>query len=256
MNNKIYNEDCFETMKRMEDNSIDLVLTSPPYNGVKNKASYIGAGFDKDGSPFKRYDVYVDNKNTQQYLDWSVDLFNEYDRVLKPNRVVLYNFGYQNHEPMLPYWLVNQVSQNTEWMVVDTIVWKKPKAMANMISPNKLTRRWEFVFVFCRKSELKTFEIVEREYSVKSNGTRRYKKTFSNHIEAKNNDGKTDINKATFSSDLVKQLFDIYTNDGYVVYDSFMGTGTTAFACKEYGLDYIGSELSAEQCEYTNNRLK
>ena len=112
------------------------------------------------------------------------------------------------------------------------------------------------MFVLCRKDEIKTFEIKEREYSLKSNNTRRYKKTFGNFIEAKNNDGFQTINKATYSSDLIKQLLDRYSNEGYVVYDSFIGTGTTAVACKEYGLDYIGSELSTEQCEYANNRLK
>ena len=156
---------------------------------------------------------------------------------------------------MLPYWLVNEIYNNTPFMVVDTICWKKPKGFPNMISPNKLSRKWEFVFVLCRKEEIKTFEIKEREYSVKSNGTRRYKKTFGNYIEAKNNDGFQTINKATYSSDLVKKLLNIYANDGYTIYDPFIGTGTTAIACADYNLNYIGSELSKEQCEYAENRL-
>ena len=257
MINKIHNEDCFDTMAKMEDNSIDLVITSPPYNGLANKNMYIVVGVEHGDitKPYKRYDEYQDDKTTEGYLDWSVKLFNEYDRVLKPNRPILYNFSYNSNEPMLPFWLVNEIYNNTPFMVVDTIVWKKPKNFPNFISQNKLSRKWEFVFVLCRKDEIKTFEIKEREYSLKSNNTRRYKKTFGNFIEAKNNDGFQTINKATYSSDLIKQLLDRYSNEGYVVYDSFIGTGTTAVACKEYGLDYIGSELSTEQCEYANNRI-
>ena len=258
MENKIYNEDCFETMKRMEDNSIDLIVTSPPYNGVVNNHMYIVVGeeFGDPNKPYKRYDEYQDSKTTSGYLEWSVNLFNEFDRVVKPNRPILYNFSYNSTEPMLPYWLVNEIYNNTPWMVVDTIAWKKPKGFPNMISPNKLSRKWEFVFVLCRKDEIKTFEIREREYTTKSNGTRRYKTCPNNFIEAKNNDGFQTINKATYSSDLVKQLLDRYANDGYVVYDPFIGTGTTAIACIDYGLDYIGNEISAEQCEFAENRIK
>lgn len=248
---KIFNEDCFETMKKLRDDSIDLVLTSPPYNGVVNKSMYIAVGKEK------RYDEYVDNKSTPAYIEWTINLFKEFDRIVKPNRPILYNFSYNNYEPMLVYWLINEIYANTNWMVVDTIVWKKARNMANFMSPNKLSRKWEYVFVFCRKNEKNTFQIREREYSVKSNNTHRYKKTFSNFIEATNNDAPTELNKATYSSELVHKLLDVYANENYVIYDPFMGTGTTAYACKTYNMELkcIGSELSAEQCNYANNRL-
>ena len=62
-------------------------------------------------------------------------------------------------------------------------------------------------------------------------------------------------NKATYSSDLCKQLLNIYCPKDGIVYDPFMGTGTTAVACKELGLSYIGSELSENQCKWANDRL-
>lgn len=256
MKNQIHNEDCFTTISKLDDNSIDLIITSPPYNGVKNKGSY------QDSGDQKRYDVYQDNKSTKEYLEWSVNLFKEFDRITKPNRPLLYNFSYHNHEPMLPYLLINEIYNGTEWMVVDTICWKKPVSFPNMISPNKLSRKWEFVFVFCRKSEIKTFEIAKREYNVVINGTRRYKKTFSNFVEAKNNDGCQNLNKATFSSDLISQLLLRYANENYVIYDPFIGIGTTAIACinenkrnENNNYEWIGSELSTSQCEYANKRI-
>ena len=86
------------------------------------------------------------------------------------------------------------------------------------------------------------------------NGQTYYHSIF-NFIEAPNNDGKCDLNKATFSTDLILKLCDIYVNDGSVVYDPFIGTGTTANACKIKGLNYIGSELSQAQVEYAKQRL-
>ena len=65
MKNKIYNEDCFATMAKMEENSVDIVLTSPPYNGVHNKNMYIVV-CEEHGNPdkpYKRYDEYLDSKS-------------------------------------------------------------------------------------------------------------------------------------------------------------------------------------------------
>jgi DNA modification methylase len=50
-------------------------------------------------------------------------------------------------------------------------------------------------------------------------------------------------------------LFDIYADEGYIIYDPFIGTGTTANACVLNRLNYIGSELSPKQCEYAENRI-
>lgn len=85
----------------------------------------------------------------------------------------------------------------------------------------------------------------------------KYYNVFYNFVEAKNNDQKTPkLNQATYSTELCEQLLNIYATDGYVVYDPYMGTGTTANACKKMGLKYIGSEISKAQCEYAEERLK
>lgn len=59
-----------------------------------------------------------------------------------------------------------------------------------------------------------------------------------------------------YSSELCEKLLALYAPNNALVYDPFMGTGTTAVACKRMGLRYIGSEISPKQCEYANNRLK
>jgi DNA modification methylase len=74
-------------------------------------------------------------------------------------------------------------------------------------------------------------------------------------LKQKNNDGSNTLNKATYSSELCEKLLNIYCPTNGLVYDPFMGTGTTAVACKRMDLNCIGSELSEAQCEFANNRL-
>lgn len=122
------------------------------------------------------------------------------------------------------------------------------------MSHNKLTRITEDIYVFCRKDEIKTFNCNKEISKIGKNGQTFYK-NISNFIEAKNNDGKCDLNKATYSSELCEKLLDIYANKDTVVYDPFMGTGTTGIACWRKGLKCFGSELSEAQVEYSKNRL-
>lgn len=75
-------------------------------------------------------------------------------------------------------------------------------------------------------------------------------------IEAKNNDEVCPYNKATYSSDLCTKLLKIYAPKGALVYDPFMGSGTTAVACEKMELMSRGSEISKNQCEWAINRLK
>lgn len=90
--NIIYNEDCLETLAKMEDNSIDLIVTSPPYN----KNFYApSSGADKSWSALRGrqipYDVYNDSMPPQDYENWQRNIISECIRVLKPSGSLFYN---------------------------------------------------------------------------------------------------------------------------------------------------------------------
>ena len=76
-----------------------------------------------------------------------------------------------------------------------------------------------------------------------------------NFIEAANNDGSNDLNKATFSTEFARKLLLMYADEGFVIYDSFMGTGTTAEAAIIERMKYVGTELSEAQCKDAEKRL-
>jgi DNA modification methylase len=245
--NKIYNEDCLITLDRLPEKCVDLIITSPPYN---TSIKRLGGPSGK-----KKYDIYTDRKTEEEYIKWTIDLFNGYDKIVKENRVVLYNFSYSVENPTLPYKLVAKISEHTNWELSDTIFWKKPNSIPHPASYNRLNRSVEFIWVFVRKKELKTFKMFKKITNTSKTG-QNYYEVVNNYIEAKNNDGPNELNKATFSTDLVSKLINIYGTEGDLIYDSFMGTGTTCFASIDKKCNFIGSEISTAQCEFVLNKLK
>lgn len=251
---KIYffNENCFDTMNRMinKNYKVDLVLTSPPYNtGRTCKTQRSIDNYEN------RYDIHLDDMTDEEYLSWTVDLFNHYNQVLEDNGVVLYNISYGNENPNIMWLTMAEIINKTNFMIADCITWKKNSALPNNVSHNKLTRIVEYVFVICRKDEYKTFNANKQVKSQSKTGQNYYENIF-NFIEAKNNDGSCKLNKATYSSELCEKLLEIYAKPNSKVYDSFMGTGTTAIACEELGHTCFGSELSEAQVKFSKNRLE
>jgi len=247
MVNTIYNEDCIITMNRMEPKSIHCVITSPPYNMTKRKGGYA----DKQN----RYDTYVDWKTEEEYLTWTSMIFNNIDKVLINNGTILYNFSYSIENPALPYTMITHIINNTPFTVVDTIVWKKSNSIPHPASYNRLNRIVEFIFVIVRKDEVKTFNCNKQITKTSPKG-QNYYEVIDNFITAKNNDESTNLNKATYSSELCTKLINIYTKEQDIIYDPFMGTGTTGLSCKMNNRNYIGSEISKEQVDYSIDRIK
>ena len=188
-------------------------------------------------------------------MKWTVDLFNNFDLILHNQRSIIYNFSYSIENPSLPYKLVTEIVKNTSFDLVDTIIWKKKCGLPFPANGKRLSRNWEYVFVFVRKDEVNTYENNRRVKSVSEKTNQKYYEAIYNFVEAKNNDGKCPYNQATYSTELCDKLLDIYTQDNWIVYDPFMGSGTTAVSCKKRNLNYIGSEISSQQVEYSKERL-
>jgi len=234
--NKIYNEDNLITLQNLEKQIIDLIITSPPYNIIRPNSTDRG------------YDFYKDGLENDLYIKWTLNFFKGFDKVL-------YNMSYGSENTVLMSLLIADIIRKTNFILADIIVWKKKSATPNNVSKNKLTRIVEYIYVFCRKDEFETFNCNKKVLSKRKTGQAVYENVF-NFINAKNNDSSTDLNKATFSTELVRKLLKIYAKKNSVIYDPFMGTGTTALACIIDEHKYIGSEISKKQCLYAEKRLK
>lgn len=246
--NQIFNEDCFVTIsEHIVPKSVQCILTSPPYNMTKRKGGISDTG---------RYDVYNDWKTEEEYIQFSVDLFNKLNVVVAENGTILYNLSFSKENPILPTLVVAEIHKQTEWTLVDKIIWEKHSAIPSPADRLHHTRKCEMIYVFARKAEKETFNRYPGVSKVGSNG-QTYYKTYNNIIKAANNDEPTkELNQATYSSELCMKLIELYTQEGDVVFDPFMGTGTTAKACVLTNRKYIGSELSTAQCEYANKRIQ
>lgn len=244
----MYNEDCLEWMRRQENGCVDLIVTSPPYNTSRGGRLETYEG---------RYESYNDDMSNEDYIEWTLRLFEGFDKVLSKDGCVCYNLSYSAENTELMFLTVSEIIKRSNFTIADEIVWKKKAALPNNKSSNKLTRICEFVFVFCRKGEFNTFRCNKKVSSVRDTGQPDYENIF-NFFEAPNNDGSCDIHKATFSTLFVRKLLNIYAVDEgrCIVYDPFMGTGTTAVGCIEDKFDWVGTEISERYCEYAGKRIE
>jgi len=245
--NKIFNEDCLLTMERKElKNKVDLIITSPPYN-----TSRVGATDDYN----RRYDTYDDKMTDDEYIDWTLKIFEGFDKVLKEDGCILYNMSYSSENTHLMWLVIAEIIKRSKFVTADCIIWKKNTAIPNNRSKNKLTRIIEYVFVFARKDELKTFNANKKVKSViEKTGQANYENVY-NFVEARNNDGSSKLNKATFSTDLVLKLLDIYGIKDGLLYDPFMGLAASAKGAVEFGMNYCGSEISENQVADSEEKL-
>jgi DNA modification methylase len=107
--NVIFNEDCLLTMNRMGKGIVDAIITSPPYNTSRKGSSLDGA------SANVRYDEFNDCKTDDEYIDWTINVFKSYDKVLKQNGVILYNLSYSSENTHLMWLVIAEIMKQTNF---------------------------------------------------------------------------------------------------------------------------------------------
>ncbi|MDC3219058.1 site-specific DNA-methyltransferase [Flavobacteriaceae bacterium] len=234
---KVYFESCLETMKRMEDGSVDCVITSPPYNMNLRirKGEYCSRQIVKELST--KYSSFDDNLPIDEYNTFHSNVLSE---LLRVSKVVFYNVQIVTGSKRSVFKMMGDFNEHLK----DIIVWDKGVAQPAM-QKQVLNRRTELILVF------------ETDYPI----SRQYR--YANFERGKLNDiweikrGKK-ISKdhgATFPDDLVARILENFTNENEVVYDPFMGTGTTAVVSKKMKRRFIGSEIGKDYFDLIEKRL-
>ena len=236
MINKLFNESNIDTMSKIPDNKIDGILCSPPYNlATKRRDGYYNHGYAD-----------TDNLPEDEYLELRLNEFKEFERIVKNNGVICYNMSYHTLNPILPIKLMNLIHEETNLTLADIIAWKKSNSMPFQSSATNLSRIVENIYIIVNKGYMKTFKTNKEISKINEKTGQKFYKKYDNFIEAPNNDRFKSKLKASFSSDLVIKLIDIYFPKGSLIYDPFMGIGTTAKGCILTGRNFIGSELDEE----------
>lgn len=246
MVNKIFNESNLDTMKKILDDSISGIITSPPYNiTTKRKDMYYDNGYSES-----------DNLSEEDYISIRLKEFNEFSRIVRPGGVICYNMSYHHLNPILPLKLITIVHNDTNLTLVDIISWKKPHSIPFQTSPTKLSRIVENIYILTHKDNINNFITNKQISSINKRTGQKFYKNYINYIEAKNNDGFKSKLKSSFSTELVLKLIDIYFPKDSIIYDPFSGIGTTPKGCILSNRKYIGSELDKEIFEDSIKNIK
>lgn len=227
--NRVYNEDCLDTIARMPDESIDLIVTSPPYNlDNAKKGSFYGG---KSKGENISYDNHNDNLPEQEYIDWQHDLFREWMRLIKPTGAIFYN-----HKPRIIEGIYDDRKNLIPFKIRQEIVWDRC-GMVNF-SGSFYANNTERIYIICKDNWKPV-----RKYLGWGEVWR-----FSPEQNTKH--------PAPFPLKLINRIIISATNKGDLVYDPMLGSGTVAIACIKENRQWIGSEISAEYCKIANKRIK
>jgi len=252
--NKIYNEDCLITMsQRIPNNFVDLILTSPPYDNLR---TYKGYNFNFEAIASELYRI----TKKGGILVWIVNdaTINGSETGISFKQALFFKeIGFLLHDTMIyqktgcPNPSKNRYLANFEYMFVFSK--GKPKTY-NLIEDrkNRFTERWGKG----RKVRKKDGSWLYRDnYKVKEYGRRFNIWQYNNGGQGYGGDKYADKHPATFPEKLAYDHIISWSNKGDLVYDPFMGSGTTAKMALLSYRKYIGSEISKEYCELATYRL-
>lgn len=237
---KIENKDCLNFLKNIPDNSIDLIVTDPPYNwSHKNKIDRIAF---KKGSIKRRKSVDMDfgewdYQNEKELEEFTNKWIKEAMRILKPTGSI---YVFYSKEEII--FLKRAIEKNGGYWKSE-IIWHKTNPTPN----------------FRKRSYTSSIEAVG--YAVKNKGefTFNFKtqKEMHNFLESGICQGKERTKHPTQKPLwIVKHFIEVSSNKKDVVLDCFLGSGTTAVACKGLGRDCLGCEISKEYYDISMERLK
>ena len=277
--NQIFRGDSLSYLRKLPKNSIDCIVTSPPYYGQRDYGMNGQIGNEKKQS---------------DYVENLVNIFNECKRVLKDTGSLWLNLGdkYNNGNLMGMPWRVALALQDEGWVLRNDIIWHKPNAMPHS-AKNRLTTDHEYIFFFTKKS---------KGYYYDQDAIREEHKTFSedskmkggrNHFGKKcgtpekgKNSGNSNLhagrwdqafhpngrNKRTvwnvplskfrgahfavFPERLIEPCILAGCPKNGIVLDPFFGAGTTGFVATQQARKYVGLELNPEYADIAENRLQ
>lgn len=235
--NKIYNEDCLNTLTRIPDNYVDLTVTSPPYNlGIK-------------------YDIYLDKRPNEEYFAWMEYWLTELYRITKSEgRVCINHYLSMDGVRCSPISNIISIATKIGFKYHGLAVWNDPTLSKLTAWGSWLSARapyvntpYEGVVIFYKEHWRKTSpgitNIPKDEFIAASSGVWNLKTARSQY------------HPAVFPESLPSRCIQLFSYEGDLVYDPFMGIGTTAVACKKLNRNFIGSEISKRYCQVAEKRL-
>jgi len=250
--NTLYQEDCKITMSRMNDNLIDLTITSPPYDNLRDYHRYV---FDFEGIAKELFRV------TKQggVVVWVVD-----DSIINKSKSL------SSFKQCIYF-------KEIGFTIHDVMIWNKSAFSSIGNLKSRYAQVFEYMFILS-KGPPKTHNLIKDKRNICKNKTYRRSKRQKDGTVKKQEGFKGTIAKygirhniwninaemsslnrvhpAIFPEQLAKDHIRSWSNEGDVVYDPMSGGGTTLKMSIILGRKWIGSEISKEYCDIIQNRIK
>lgn len=241
--------DCLEELKKMKDNSIDCVITSPPYN--------IG----------KEYEEILP---IEDYIKWCEDWIKEIYRITKDFGSFWLNLGYlENPGKAKALPIAYLLWDKTDFYLIQEIIWNYGAGVATkkFFSPRNEKLLW-----FVKNKNHYTFNLDDiRDKNVKYPNQKKNGKLRCNPLGKNPGDvwqipkvtsGKNRSSKertphpAQFPSAMIERVIRGSSNKGDIILDPFMGSGTTGVVCKKLGREFVGIEMMEDYMEIAKCRIE
>jgi site-specific DNA-methyltransferase (adenine-specific) len=228
--------DCLLTMKSIESDSVDTIVTSPPYN----KKGLAGGKVKPGNQIWKKFNIdyseYDDNLSESDYNDWMVEILNEMMRIIKPTGSIFFNHKPRRHNNKVH--LPTDFISKSNLSLYQLIIWNRlssPNIRKDVLLPCTEHIYW------LTKGKPKTFK-------------ENLDKQFHSEIWTINPD-KGSEHPAPFPEKLVENCILLTTETNDLVLDPFLGSGTTTKIAKTLDRNFIGIELDKKYYDIAESRL-
>jgi len=262
--NNIYKGDSLQLMKELDDNSIDLVITSPPYADLKKYIDFDGIHPDK-------------------YVEWFIPYCKEIERIIKPTGSFILNINDKVQNKIRHPYVIDLIStlhKETNLLMYERLFWNKKKSLPNRA---RFGDRVEYLFWFVKDSKKFYINFDEMRTEYCDSSITRMKQPLQKRFSRKENESKekkswspntkgalpsTLINISSETKKIVDNHVAVYpvelaeyfikgaTKEGDLILDPFMGTGTSGVAAKRNNRNWIGFEMQEEYIKKSLERIK
>jgi DNA modification methylase len=299
--NRIYQEPCLNTLRKMPDGFIDCVITSPPYWQLRDY------GYPEQWGLEPTFQLYLEHL-------WS--MMDEIYRVLKPTGTVWVNLGdtyagsggsggdyneggLREGQPkvrpvrvavpnkcllLIPHrFAIGCIDRG--WIMRNDVIWAKRNGMPESVT-DRFSKKHEYIFFMVKEEKyyfnLDAIRDKHKWANDKRNDGKRHE--YGDNVKSQNNEwlatnavsfnpngknpgsvsdfwdvttkGSSSEHYAAYNDELIKKPILAGCPEGGIIYDPFMGTGSTAEAALRANRNFIGSEMSDKYCKIANERLK
>lgn len=228
--------DCLDGLKLIPDKSVDLVVTSPPFNMRTRIRNGQYTTREKSEHFSKKYKYFPDDLPIEEYYEFHKQVISE---LLRVSKIICYDYQLVTGSKEAFFRLLGDFAP----YIKDVMIWEKTGQPA--MHEHVLNSCYEFVVIF--ESDGNKGRLITNSYFKRG--------TQNNIIKGFKKNNNVEGHCACFPTDFAKKLITLFSKEGDLVLDPFMGSGTTAVAAKQLNRNYIGFELIEKYVNIANERI-